>query len=211
MPTLRAALVEYSLSVPPLTLVFEFSPQSISRSRSITVKTGGSPATRGGYDFKTPMETVRAAQGVEVQAEGFSIDVMFDASDRIALGDPIATAYGIQPELDTLETMIEPKTQGPGGLSTLASLSAGGERAFQRNETPSVLLFVWGSRVLPVFLTSVSRKEVHHLPNLMPLRAEVTVAMQVIESNNPIFIANKTRQAAMAGVNAVNGFGWSAG
>jgi hypothetical protein len=204
---LRAALVEYSLTLPPLALVFDFSPQSITRGRSISIRTGGSPATRGGYDFRTPMETVRAAQGVEMQAETFSVDVMFDASDRIAEGDDIAARVGVQPELDTLRTMVEPKTQGPDGYATLASLGAGGERAFQRDETPSVLLFVWGVQVLPVFLTSVSRKEVQHLPNLMPYRAEVSLSMQVIESNNPFYQADKVRQVAMAGLNGMNGFG----
>jgi hypothetical protein len=50
-------------------------------------------------------------------------------------GDSVATRFGVQPELDTLRTMVEPKSQGPAGLQTLASLGLGGERAFQRNET----------------------------------------------------------------------------
>ena len=35
----RGALVEYAVSLPPLVLMFEFNPEQISRSRTITVRT----------------------------------------------------------------------------------------------------------------------------------------------------------------------------
>ena len=40
----RGALVEYAVSLPPLVLMFEFNPEQISRSRTITVRTGNAPA-----------------------------------------------------------------------------------------------------------------------------------------------------------------------
>ena len=97
--------------------------------------------------------------------------------------------------------MVEPKVQGPGGLNTLASLGLGGERAFQRNETASVLLLVWGTHILPVFLTSVQVNEVAHLPTLMPYRANVTLSFKVIEGNNPFYQVEKARQLVGAGLN----------
>jgi len=84
-------------------------------------------------------------------------------------GDPLVPILGIEPELDTLRSMVEPKSQGPGGFQMLASLGLGGDRAFQRNETASVLLFLWGTHLLPVFLTSVAVAEKAHLPSLVPL------------------------------------------
>src|SRR5215210_1276912 len=179
----KAALVEYALSLPPLALIFDFSPESLSRTRTVSVRTGSSPATRGGYDFALPTETPRAALGVSVKPETFSIKVLFDCTDRLGEGDPIAAAVGVAPELDTLRTMLEPKSQGPGGFQMLASLGLGGERAFQRHETASVLLFVWGTHLLPVFLTSVMVEEQAHLPSLVPYRANATLGMQVIEGN----------------------------
>lgn len=199
----HGALVQYSVVIPPLILPFVFNPQTISRSRTVTVKTGQSPATRGGFDFLTPMETARAAQGVELQSESFSIDIMFDASDRIDEGDAIAAQFGVQPQIDVLRTMLEPKVQGPDGVQTLASLSLGGTRAAQQAETASVLLFVWGAQVLPVFLTGVTQNETQHLPNLMPYRVELQLAMQVIESRNPFYLANQVRQLAFAGLNTM--------
>jgi hypothetical protein len=202
----RGVLFEYGLSIPPLALVFDFNPQQISRSRTVTVKTGNAPGTRGGFDFLSPLETSRVAQGVEMSAETFSIDILLDATDKMNEGDPIAAQFGVQPQIDTLRSMAEPKAQGPGGLQVLSSLNIGGARAFERQETASVLVFAWGLQLLPVFLTGVSQRETMHLPNLVPFRAEMNLTMQVIESSNPFYLADKVRQTAMTALNAVSGF-----
>ena len=202
----KGVLFEYGLSVPPLALVFDFNPQSISRSRSVTIKTGDAPGNRTGYDFLTPLETSRVAQGVELAAEGFSIDILLDATEQMGNGDAIAAQFGVQPQIDTLRSMVEPKAQGPLGVQTLSSLGIGGARAFERQETASVLIFAWGIQLIPVFLTGVSQKEALHLPNLMPYRAEMSLTMQVIESNNPFTMADKVRQTAMTALNAATGF-----
>ena len=74
----------------------------------------------------------------------------------------------------------------------------GGQRAFQRQQSASVLLFVWGTHLLPVFLTSVRVTEKAHLPSLIPYRANVTLQMQVIEGDNPFYKVEKVRQVASA-------------
>ncbi|WP_306533330.1 hypothetical protein [Geobacter sp.] len=199
--TTKGMLIEYALSIPPLVLVFDFNPQSLTRSRTITLRTGSAPGTRGGYDFALPTETARVAQGVTVQPESFTMDILLDATDRMNDGDPIATVFGIEPELDTLRTMVEPKAQGPGGLQTLASLGLGGQRAFQRSESASVLLLVWGTHILPLFLTSIRVTEEAHLPSLVPYRAKASLTMQVIEGNNPFYQVEKVRQVVGAALN----------
>jgi Contractile injection system tube protein len=197
----KAALIEYALAIPPLVLLFDFNPQSLSRTRSVTIKNGSTAATRGGYDFALPTETPRAALGVSVQPETFSIEILVDATDRMNSGDPLVPLVGIEPELDTLRSMVEPKSQGPGGFQMLSSLGLGGDRAFQRNETASVLLFLWGTHLLPVFLTSVQVNEKAHLPSLVPYRANVTLAFQVIEGGNPFYKVEKVRQVVSSAIN----------
>ena len=197
----KGALIEYALSLPPLVLVFEFNPKTITRTRSIEITTGNAPGTRGGYDFTLPTETPRVAQGVSIQPETFTVNIMVDATDRMNDGDVIATQFGVEPELDTLRTMLEPKSQGPGGLQMLSSLGLGGERAFQRHETASVLLFVWGTHILPVFLTNITVRELAHLPNLIPYRAEVDLSLRVIEGNNPFYLVEEVRQVVGAALN----------
>jgi len=204
----RGVLLEYGLSLPPLMLVFDFNPQTLSRTRSITITTGNAPGTKGGYDFALPGETPRVAQGVSIAPEQFNLEILIDATDRMAdANDPghaIAQEFGIEPELDTLRCMVEPKSQGPGGVQMLSSLGLGGSKAFQRDEHPSVLLLVWGSHILPVFLTSVQVEENAHLPNLKPYRARVTLSFQVIEGNNPFYQVEKVRQLVGAALNLGN-------
>lgn len=201
----QGALVEYALSVPPLALFFEFNPSSITRTRSITVKTGGSRATRGGYDFTSPTETPRASQGVTVNAESFTVKILLDATDRMNdpshVGHEVVMAFGVQPELDTIRTMIEPKSQTPDGVQTLSALGKGSERAFARDESASVLLFVWGQHILPVFMTQVQIEEKAYLPSLVPYRAEATLTLQMIESNNPFHDVEVARQVVSAAMN----------
>ncbi len=205
----KGALVEYGLTLPPLALQFEFNPQSLSRTRSVSIVTGNAPGTRGGYDFSLPSETPRVAQGVSVEPQQFSLEILLDATDR--MNDPNdpghipSVAFGVQPELDTLSCMVEPKTQGPKGVQTLAALGQGGSKAFQRDEHPSVLLLIWGTRVLPVFLSSVEVNETAHLPTLYPYRANVTLSFQVIEGNNPFYQVEKVRQLVGAGLNLATG------
>jgi hypothetical protein len=202
----KGMLFEYGLSLPPLALIFDFNPEQISRARSATLWMGNAPGARLGYDFSSPLESPRAAHGVELQGESISITVLLDATDRMHAGDPIAAQFGVQPQIDTLRSMLEPKVQGPGGLRVLSSLAGGGARAFECDETASVLIFAWGVQFLPVFLTEVSQNETLHLPNLAPYRAEITLTMQIIESRNPFSMADKVRQTAMAALNAATFF-----
>ncbi|MGJ8677410.1 MAG: hypothetical protein ACSHX0_07825 [Akkermansiaceae bacterium] len=197
---MKGFLLEYSLSLPPLVLVFEFNPQTLSRTRSIQLPSSEVPGFRG-YDFNLPTETPRVAQGVSINAEEFSLDILLDATDRMNDGNVIASTLGIEPELDTLRSMVEPKTQGPAGLQVLASLGHGGTRAFQRDVHASVILLVWGTHVLPVFLTSVQIEEKAHLPSLIPYRANASLSFQVIEGNNPFYKVETIRQAIGAGIN----------
>lgn len=66
---IRGFLIEYGISLPPLVFQFTFNPTTLSRTRSISLSQGGAPGTNRGYDFTTPAETPRVAQGVELQPE----------------------------------------------------------------------------------------------------------------------------------------------
>ena len=195
---LQGFLIEYALAMPPLVLAFELNPQQVTRNRSVTISLGSTPATRGGYDFLLPTETPRVSPGVAVEPESFDVEILLDATDRMNGGDAIARTLGVEPELATLRSMVEPKTQGPAGVQVLASLGLGGARAFQRSQSASVLLFVWGTHVLPVFLKAVDVTESAHLPSLIPYRATVRLTLQVIEGNNPFYLMEKVRQVATA-------------
>lgn len=199
----RGILLEYALALPPLALAFEFNPQTLSRTRTLTQRHGSAPGTLGGRGFQHPTETPRVAQGITAEPEKLDLTILLDATDRMSDGDPIAASLGVEPEIATLRAMVEPKAQGPAGLTVLASLGAGDARAFRRAEHPSLLLFLWGRHVLPVFLTSVRCEEKAHLPSLAPYRAEATLSLEVVEGDNPFYKAEQVRLAALAAANLV--------
>lgn len=190
----QGVLVEYALSHKPLILHFEFNPSSITRTRTVTIKTGGAPGTKGGYSFSDESETQRASQGVSMEAESFSLRILLDATDRMNSGDTIASREGVQPEIDVIRTMLEPRSQGGEGAITLAKLGQGNQRAFSRDTFASVLLFQWGKQLLPVFMTQAQIEMKAFLPNLFPYRAETTLTLQIIESDNPIYQIEQKRQ-----------------
>lgn len=197
---MRGALIEYAIGIPPLVLVFDFNPETITRTRSIKVKSSRVPGNRG-YDFALPTETPRVSQGVSTEPETMSIKILLDATGSINKDDPISQTLGVEPELDTLRAMVEPKAQGPGGVQMMASLGLGQTRAFQRNHSASVLLFIWGTHILPVFLTKVHVTEKAHLATLIPYRAEVTLDMTIIEGMNPFYLVEQVRTLVGAAVN----------
>jgi hypothetical protein len=191
-------LFEYSEEGEVLALEFEFNPSTITRTRTVSTKKNSLPGMRGGYDFSNPQEAQRASQGATMDSESFSIKILLDATDRMDDGNTDAANVGIQPELDTIRTMLEPKSLQPQGAKTLAALGSDGEKSFPQYQTFSVLLFKWGSHILPVFMTKAQIEAQQFLPTLVPYRAEVTLDLQVIESENPFYTAEIIRQAQSA-------------
>lgn len=194
----RGVISEYTDDPKPLRLAFEFNPSTITRTRTISFETGGSQGTQGGYDFQNTSEVARAAQGVKVSPETFSVKILLDATDRMNAGDQQATDFGVQPEIDTLRTLVEPKIQSPDGARTLAALGESSGSALDRSRFASILVFSWGNQSLPVFLMQVDLAVKDYMPNLYPYRAEATLKLQVIESVNPIYQEEMRRQFSAA-------------
>lgn len=184
----RGYLCEYTESDNPMTLHFEFNPSTITRTRSVDINFGDGPENSGGLDFSDVSEATRVTQGATVKAESFTLKILLDATDRMNNEDDDEIhQVGIQPELDILYYMIEPKLQKPDGATTLAALGEGGSGG-QDQPFPSVLEFHWGQQSLPVLLTQIQFTVNAYLPNLVPYRAEATLTLQIIQSNNPIYM-----------------------
>lgn len=202
--TAKGMLVEYALSLPPLALEFEFNPESLTRSRTVTFDSSALPIV----DFVTPGESNRIGQAASAAAETISFDILLDATDK--LSDPshlmheVAKLSGVEPEIATLRSMLEPKVSGPGPFQIMSSLGGGGTHAHERDEHLSVLLFVWGTHILPVFMTSLSLEEQAHLPILKPYRAKASISLQVLESNNPFYQAEQVQRMVMSAANLLN-------
>ena len=105
---------------------------------------------------------------------------------------------GLQPVLDSLRLLVEPRSQKVGGLRMLSELGLTGARAFDRDVTPSVVLFIWGGEVLPVVLKTVSYTVNEFLSTLAPISAKAQLTMQLIEAHNPFIFADRLRQQISA-------------
>ena len=202
--TAKGMLVEYALSLPPLVLEFDLNPETLTRSRTVSFDASALPIA----DFVTPGESNRIGQAASAAAETISFDILLDATDKLA--DPshpmhaIAQVSGVEPEIATLRSMVEPKVNGPGPFQMMAALGGSGAHAHERDEHLSVLLFVWGTHILPVFCTSLSIEEQAHLPLLKPYRAKASISLQVLESTNPFYQVEQVQRMIMAAANLVN-------
>jgi hypothetical protein len=225
---LRGAFVEFGLSLPPLLVVFQFNPLTITRTRTASAGASGTAdgagqrcevarqqtqqyfslvqqvaATKGGSLFKD----LRAGQILTVKQESISFDIRLDATDKLNDGDGITETFGISPQLSTLELMAVPKTQSVlGGLVTaLLGGPSGSFAFFSEDRNPPIILFVWGrKKVLPVNITNMVIKEEEFNTNLDPTRATVSVTLEVIEGPNLPFLYTKTLKEVTSLVNLAN-------
>ncbi len=193
----RGFLREYTNADQKLELHFEFNPSSITRTRSVEIKFGEGQATTGGRGFKSPKDVPEVTQCATVKAESFTLKILLDATDRMNAGDKDAQSKGVQPELDILHAMIEPKLQAPDGATILAALGDEGS-AGQAQPYPSILEFHWGVQELPVLMTQFQFEVKAFLPSLLPYRAEATLTLQIIQSDNKFYTTEMKRVYASA-------------
>ena len=120
---LRGAFVEFGISLPPLIVVFQFNPQTISRSRSAYTDY---PLTAEGKERLQNLDFIKQvkqdpkslvnpnkfrAGHITVQQETLNFDIRLDATDKLNDGDTLTEQFGITPQLSTLELMMLPKSQ----------------------------------------------------------------------------------------------------
>jgi hypothetical protein len=211
---LRGAFVEFGISLPPLVIVFQFNPLSISRTRTASVEQPRTPRRRGAQNIpllqqvsRDSPKDVRGKQLVRVHEETLSFDIRLDATDKLDEGDTLTEEFGIAPQLSTLELMMLPKGQGLLGATASTLLGAAGSKFSFADDAknPPVILFVWGrKKVMPVNITGMQIKEEEFSYDLNPTRATVSVSLQVIEGPNAPFLYTKAMKEVMSLTNLAN-------
>lgn len=175
---LRGALIEYGsdfMGPIPNVVIFQFNPENLSRSIQIPPRPTGNSGRESNQAGELPIEKI-------------TLTAQFNASDRLAVKDPLARLFGIGPQLAALEQMANPKTLLSGAIGEALdsigdALGLGGDdaptRATPRENYPR-LLFIWGlTRVLPVIIESMSITEQQYDNLLNPIRAEVSLGLAV--------------------------------
>lgn len=147
---------------------FQYNPETISRT--LTPQRMGEGADKSDVLRMTgpPIET-------------YSLEVEFDATDRLEMKDNQTIEEGLQPVLAVLETIVYPKSNR---LISNNSLAAAGNLEIIPVEGPLVL-FVWSkNRVMPIQLTEFSITEEAFDVNLNPIRAKINLGLKVLTVND---------------------------
>ena len=111
--------------------------------------------------------------------ESISLDAEIDATDQLEFPDqnPTAGAFGIQPQLALLQSLVHPTAAQ---LQTLDARTSSGTLEIAPMLAP-LALFVWSkSRIVPVKVSDFSITEEAFDPNLNPIRAKVSLGLRVL-------------------------------
>lgn len=115
--------------------------------------------------------------------ETLTIEVEIDAVDQLEFPDENQNVvqHGVQPQLAALESLINPTS---GQLNSNNILASAGTLEIAPMEAP-LALFIWSkNRIVPVRITTFSIDEEAFDVNLNPIRAKVSLAMQVLNVND---------------------------
>jgi hypothetical protein len=212
---LKGAFVEFGISLPPLLVVFQFNPLTITRSRAATpVRPGSQQSSRSTQSAglvnalvaggASSLVKFRNGVTLNVQQEKISFDIRLDATDALNDGDTLTEQFGIAPQLATLEMMMLPKSQSllGGAVSALLGSSASRFLCLESMQDPPIILWVWGrKKILPVNIVNMEIKEEQYATDLNPTRAVVTVQLEVIEGPNAPYLYSKAMQEVMGALN----------
>ncbi|PYR72032.1 MAG: hypothetical protein DMF86_24745 [Acidobacteria bacterium] len=204
---LKSAFVEFGISLPPLVLVFQFNPLTVTRTRAAKPVTPASQQSSRASQNAGLVGGLVASGTISVDPETIGFDIRLDATDKLNDGDGLTEQFGISPQLATLEAMMLPKGQSllGGAVSALLGASASRFLCLESIQDPPVILWVWGrKKILPVNILNMQIKEEQFSTDLNPTRAIITVQLQVIEGPNVPYLYSKAMQEVMSVLNLVN-------
>jgi hypothetical protein len=174
MAALKGAFLSFSaglLGKLPNIVVFQFNPEEVTRTP--TLAQPPPPCADSG--------AIEALDQPCQPGESISFSLKVDASDQLAQSNPIAASSGILPTLSALELLMMPR--GALSIKLLRGKGQPGPYQLSPNKLPTVLFF-WGMyRILPVVITSLTITESEYDPLLNPVRADVSVNLQVLVEN----------------------------
>ncbi|MEL6492244.1 MAG: hypothetical protein AAFQ95_20005, partial [Cyanobacteria bacterium J06621_3] len=137
------------------------------------------------------------------------LDIEFDATDQLEVGDPMTVKNGLYPQLSALEMLLYPSSSLVIANQVLMEF---GTIQIAPPQAPMTML-VWGkNRILPVRITDFSITEEAHDINLNPIRAKVSLGLRALSYNdftitNPgyhQFLSHQIVKETLANLGSVN-------
>ncbi len=174
----KGAIVQLTetVGIPvPQIIPFQFNPESLSRSLTPWVPQQVSD-TKGQGSQNNTAQPSDPQETISIQ------ELHLDASDQLEDGEPVSQLVGVGERIAAIENLLYPQGNPLALVVDLASqaLSAAGVPVPPSRPSIPVTLFVWGvGRIVPVLITEYTIEEQQYLPSLRPLRATLSVTMQV--------------------------------
>ncbi|MDO6416117.1 hypothetical protein Q4F19_17155 [Sphingomonas sp. BIUV-7] len=161
------------VGIIPNIVVFQYNPESISRTLTPWNPFAVDQAQRGSQ--------APTVQPFDVAETFGSFRIELDATDDLEDGDPIAVVTGIETRLAALRKLTQASEGLVGDLIASAKSLVGAGEDEARRPTVAPTLLVLGPRlILPVRVTSFQVEENAHLPSYFPIRAVVTMSLEVL-------------------------------
>lgn len=190
-PVLRGFLANIDM-IPPLIVTFQYNPSSVTdnktanyadRAATLSGNAPGKVYTGGGH-----------------RTISFDLKLHGLEQGTNAL-NPTALDNGISTELAKLRSFLYPKADAWGTLSGLL----GGGSTGKRLAAPPTCFFGFGTKILECVLTDVKIIETQFNSLLAPVRADVTVTLDVIEDDtNPLYQLDKQHRNLLAALGLQN-------
>jgi hypothetical protein len=177
----KGALIEYGsdfLGPLPNVVIFQYNIEELSRQFAIQRRRG---------DDNVPARQTETHSAFAAPVESFTLTLKFDAADDLDADDPIATVFGVGPQLAALEKMANPA----GGSALLGAVmdavgdllgggGGGATRPIPPERLPRLLFVAGPTKAMPVEITSFAIRETLFDRALQPIRAEVTIGLEVV-------------------------------
>jgi hypothetical protein len=201
---LKGAIVGIDLFNPlASTVIFQYNPAQLSRSISPQYSEAGGGRAEALRLQGPPRETISA-------------QIVIDLVDQMEQGEAGPLGAGIAGRLAAIEMLVYPKTLL---VAINTALLAAGTMEVIPPAAP-LTLFIYGwKRVVPVRISSISITETAHDPSLNPIRADVSLSLEVLTYNDlPLthpgywtFLAHQAVKEALATVASIDGIGAALG
>lgn len=177
---IKGALIEYGsdfLGPLPNVVVFQYNVEELDRRFAIQ---------RRETDETVPARQTEVHSAFAAPVESFTLTLKFDAADDLDADDPVATVFGVGPQLAALEKMANPAGTGAlfgavmDAVGALVGAATGATRPIPPERLPRLLFVAGPTRALPVQIASLSIRETLFDTELQPIRAEVSIGLEVV-------------------------------
>jgi hypothetical protein len=178
--------------LPPLIVTFQYNPDSVSDNKAVNY------ADRAATLSGNAPGKVYTGGGHRTITFGLKLHGLEQGTNLL---NPTPLDNGISTELAKLRSFLYPMADAWGTLSSLL----GGASSGKRLGAPPTCYFGFGTKILECVVTDIKITETQFNSLLAPVRADVTVTLDVIEDDaNALYQLDKQHRNLLAALGLQN-------